>query len=136
MNNGRNTWGVEYHRIAWFENLLHGHPNVTNVVRHDDIMFEVDRVKQRDHLRILCCYEYTMGLTAVHRAIREFGELSIIHIGGGWCGYTPEAKQFCLDSGIGLYVSNEMSGALWRDDYWSYYQRDPDGNPISYSRSA
>lgn len=136
MTNGSNSWGVEYSRITWFENLLLGHPNVTNIVRHDDIVFDMDRKKHGDHLTILCCYEYTMGLTAVNRALREFNKLNIIHVGGGWCGYTVEAKQFCLDSSIGLYVSNEMYGALWQNEYWSYYQKDSDGNPICYSRSA
>jgi hypothetical protein len=136
MNNGRNSWGVEYHRIVWFENLLNGHPNVINIHRHDDIVFKIDRRRNGDHLKVLCCYEYTMGITAIHRALYEFGELNIIHVGGGWCGYTLEAKQLCLDSQIGLYVSNEMNGALWRDDYWNYYQKDRDGNPVSFSRSA
>ncbi len=136
MNNGNNTWGVEFHRIAWFQRLLEGHANTTNIARHDDIIFEVDRENQGDHLTVLCCYEYTMGITAVHRALHEFGDLHIIHIGGGWCGYTMEAKQFCLDSNIGLYVSNEMSGALWKNEYWDYHQKDRDGNPVYYSRSA
>ncbi len=136
MNNGSNSWGVEYHRIAWFERLLHGHRNVTNLYRHDDIIFELDRIKQKDHLKVLCCYEYTMGITTVHRAINEFGNLDIIHIGGGWCGYIMEAKEFCLQSKIGLYVSDEMSGALWKNEYWAYHKRDKDGSPIYFNRST
>ena len=71
-----------------------------------------------------------MGLTAVQRVIHEFGKPSIIYIGGGWCGYTEHAKKFCLSESIGLYVTNEMSGALWSNEYWTYQQRDEDGSPI------
>ena len=136
MNNGSNAWKVEFSRIVWFERLLSTHSNVTNIVRHDDIIFEVDRLKQRDHLTILCCHEYAMGITAVHRALHEFGSLNIIHIGGGWCGYTMQAKEFCLNSSIGLYVSNEMSGALSKDEFWTYYQKDENGNPVCYYKTA
>jgi hypothetical protein len=135
MSNGSNSWGVGFHRIMWFERLLSAHLNITNVVRHDDIIFEVDRLRQRDHLIILCCYEYTMGITAVHRALHEFGSLNIIHI-GGWCGYTMQAKELCLDSNIGLYVSNEMNGALWKDEFWAHHRKDEDGNPVYYSKTA
>ena len=31
--------------------------------------------------------------------------LNIIYIGGGWNGYQPEAKDLCVDSHIGLYVT-------------------------------
>lgn len=75
-----------------------------------------------------------MGRTMVDRAIDEFGELDIIYIGGGWNGYQSEAKDLCLDSHIGLYVTDEMSGALWRDEYWNYQKRDKDGDPITFTR--
>lgn len=46
----------------------------------------------------------------MYRALSEFGKLDIIHVGGGWCGYTQEAKEYCIDNKIGIYVSDEMSG--------------------------
>lgn len=134
-NNCSNTWDVRYSHIAWFERLLTSHPNVQTVSRHHDLVFEVDRKQQMDHLTIFCCNEYTMGLTMVHRALHEFGDLSLIYIGGGWCGYTREAKEFCLDARIGLYVTDEMSGALGKTDSWNYHQKDRDGNPIYRTRS-
>ena len=133
-SNGTNTWDVSFSHIAWFERLLKTHSNILNVSRHHDLLFEVDRKRQSDHLSIFCCNEYTMGLTMVQRAIHEFGTLNLIYIGGGWCGYTTEAKEFCLEAKIGLYVTDEMSGALWRDDFWSYHRKDKDGNPISNIR--
>jgi hypothetical protein len=76
-----------------------------------------------------------MGLTDVQRALAEFGKLNLIYIGGGWNGWTKTAKEFCLDQKIGLYVTNEMSGALWADDFWSYYQKDEKGNRIDHATS-
>lgn len=135
-NNGTNNWNVSFAHISWLEKLLISHANVATVSRHDDIVFEVDRKQQADHLAIFCCNEYTMGLTLVQRALHEFGKLDLIYIGGGWCGYTNEAKKFCLDQRIGLYVTEEMSGALWRSEFWSYYRKDTDGDPIYHIRES
>jgi len=123
-NNGSNSWGVPFSDVTWFERLLLNHNNVTNVDRHDDIVCEVDRVKQSDHLRIFCCRQYTMTLTLVQKAIAEFGPLNIIYIGGGWNSYSDDAKDFCTGQRIGLYTTPEMSGGLWRNEYWSYEKPD------------
>lgn len=135
INNGSNNWNVGYSYICWFERLLRTHRNVVNLSRHTDLVFEVDRKRQRDHLIIFCCNEYTMGLTMVQRALYEFGNLNLIHTGGNWNGYTRQAKEFCLDAKIGLYISDEMSGALWQDEFSSYHQKDKDGNPTDHIRT-
>lgn len=128
--NGSNDWNVSFAQISWLERLLRTHGNTEALSRHHDLVFEVDRKRQKDHISVVCLNEYTMGLTAVHRVIHEFGKPTIIYIGGGWCGYTEQAKQFCLAEQIGLYVTDEMSGALWATECWTYHQRDKDGNPI------
>ena len=128
--NGANTWNVTFAQISWLEKLLSTHGNIGSVTRHHDIVFEVDRRKQGDHLSIICLNEYTMGITAVHRVIHVFGKPEIIYIGGGWCGYTLQAKEFCLAEGIGLYVTEEMLGGLWANDYWNYCSRDKNGDPV------
>lgn len=128
--NGSNTWNVSFAHISWLRRFLNNHGNVGSLNRHHDLVFDIDRNRQKDRLSVICLNEYTMGLTAVQRAIHEFGKPSIIYIGGGWCGYTKEAKEFCIAERIGLYVTDEMSGALREDEYWAYHQRDKDGNPI------
>ena len=130
--NGSNNWGVSFSHISWLERLLTAHGNVLSVTRHDDLVFDVRRRLQSDTLSIVCLNEYTMGLTAVHRVINELGKPSIIYIGGGWCGYTMQAKEFCLQEAVGLYVTDEVSGALWANEYWSYCKRNKDGSPSYY----
>lgn len=134
MTNGSNDWGTPYCDITFLDRLLRTHKNVSIVSRSKDILFTVEREQQRDTLKILCLRQYTMGRTMVDRAIDEFGDLDIIYIGGGWNGYQPEAKELCLDSEIGLYVTGEMSGALWRNQYWNYEKKDKDGDPVTFTR--
>jgi hypothetical protein len=130
MTNGSNSWGVSLADIEWLRRLLQNHGNVRNLDRRDDIVFEFDRDRQKDHLRLLCCREYTMSFTRVQQGLHEFGPLEMFYIGGSWCSYTQEAKKFCVDNRIGLYITNEMQGALWKNEYWDYYQKDKDGDPI------
>lgn len=125
-NNGSNNWGVAFSHITWFQRLLETHGNLINIDRHDDIVFEVDRKRQSDHLKILCCSEYTMSLTLVQKAIADFGDLNVIHIGGGWNSYTSVAKNFCRSRHLGLYTSPEMTGALWKNEFWAYEKSDTD----------
>ena len=77
MTNGSNSWNVSFSYISWLDRLLKNHDNVTNVERHDDIIFEIDRKGQKDHLKVLCCNEYAMGLTLVQRGLSEFGNVNI-----------------------------------------------------------
>ncbi len=132
MTNGSNGWGVKFSHISWLDNMLKGHGNVNALSRDRDILFSATRLKQSDQLLILCCNEYVMGATAVNRALSEFGKLDVIYIGGGWNSYTKQAKDLCLGSKIGLYNSHEMTGALWKDEYWSYHNKDENGDPTYY----
>jgi len=104
-------------------NMLRTHLNVDKVSRRDDILFDVHRVKQCDNITVLCCDEYTLGITIVRRGFSEFASINIFYAGGVWAGYTSEAKKFCTRSQIGLYNANEISGGLWKDEFWNYAKK-------------
>lgn len=129
MNNGTNAWGVSYSRIAWLENAIKTHDNVSNLLRHDDIIMEVSRCSGCP-ITLICLDEYTLGESGVRRVMLEFPNVNFISVGGNWNGYTPEAKHLCLSSKMGLFNSSELTGAIWRDDFWNYHRKDEDGNPV------
>lgn len=129
MPNGSNSWGVSYSRIAWLESAIKSHDNVIRYSRHDDIIMKFDR-KDGSSITLICLDEYTLGEAMVHRVLNEFPEVNFISVGGNWNGYTREAKQLCLSNSIGLFNSSELTGALWKNEFWLYHQRDDDGTPI------
>ncbi|MES2001384.1 MAG: hypothetical protein V4444_03635 [Pseudomonadota bacterium] len=135
MSNGQNEWGVTFGRIGFLDDILTTHKNLLSVTRDQDILFTVEREKPNDQLRILCADEYAFGLLLVRRALAEFKPLHVIYVGGAWNGYTPEAKEYCLDSKIGLYNAGEIGGGLWQPEYWKYAKRDEKGNRV-YSYKA
>lgn len=128
MSNGSNSWGVAYSRIAWLEDAVKSHDNVIRYSRHDDIVMEFDR-KDGSSITLICLDEYTLGEAAVYRILNEFPTVNYISVGGNWNGYTIEAKQLCLSKNIGLFNSGELTGALWKNDFWRYHKKDKDGNP-------
>ena len=128
MSNGSNDWGVTFGRISWLGEALESHRNVLRVMRHDDVIFEVTRVKGSS-LTIICLDEYALGVAVLRRIDREFSRVNFIYVGGNWNGYTPEAKERCVSRQIGLYNASEISGALWKDDFWTYVKKDDKGNP-------
>lgn len=136
MANGSNDWGVSFSRVTFLKRALEQHDNVLRVSRDRDILFTVVRDHPADTLNILCADEYTFGLGMVHRALAEFQPLHIISVGGNWNGYTPEAKDYCLRSNLGLYNSVEIAGGLWKPDFWAYHQRDDKGTPIYQYKAA
>lgn len=129
MSNGENSWGVSFSRIAWLEDAIKQHENVSSVKRHDDIVIEVDR-NDGSHITVLCLDEYALGKAAVLRIFKEFPKVNFISVGGNWNGYTAEAKALCLSRKVGLYNAKELTGALWKDEFWKFHYRDDEGNPL------
>ena len=118
--NGSNSYGVPYSVIAWLEQALGTHGNVATVRRHNDIVFDITRKVQADQITVFCADEYACGITFVQKILSEYPECDCISVGGKWNGYTRHAKEFCLSRHIGLFVSDELMGALYIDEYWKY----------------
>jgi hypothetical protein len=133
-NNGKNDYGVSYSIISWLETALRTHGNIAGVRRYDDIVFDVIRQNQNDHLEIFCAAEYACGITFVQKVLSEYPNCNCISVGGRWNGYTSQAKEFCLSRQMGLFVSDELMGALWLDEYWKYIKREPTGEPVFFYR--
>ena len=109
--------------------------NVEDVVREKDILFRFRRINQKDNIILLGVDEYACSISLVMCALEDFGSLNFICVGGLWNGYTERAKEFCMEKHIGLYNTSELSGGLWKDDYWDYTQKNKEGDRIYYYKS-
>ena len=67
--------------------------------------------------------------------MHEFPGLNMIYIGGNWNGYTQEAKAEGLITKVGIYVTGEMGGGIWNNEYWNYHQKDDEGVPSYFYKS-
>ena len=80
-------------------------------------------------MRALLLDKYTLGLADVLKAKDGFPEADHIVTGGSWNGYTPQAKQYGRENGIGIFVIEEFLGALNLPNPQDYVKKKPDGSP-------
>lgn len=135
MTNGSNDFGVTFPQIQFLSRVLGTHKAVESVERRKDIQFDI-ATSQGNKLRLVCVNEYTCGLARVLEVLEAFPGTNIIYVGGAWNGYTMQAKEYCIESNVGLFNSSEISGALFRKDYWRYHKRDREGNPTYSTRGS
>lgn len=136
MDNQSNDWDVSYSSIAFFEGAFRGHSNVVQFMRSYDILFAITRKKPSDHVYVLIVNTYTFGVADFYKARDEFPAATCIALAGDWNAYTLEAKELANSEGIGLLMPKELLAAIWREEPHKYVTKDPDGNPIYYTRAA
>lgn len=124
-----NDWSVPYSSITFFGRALDSHSRVASHQRSRDIVFTIRLVNGRTVTAVLL-EEYVLGLAAVLRAKAEFPEAEHVISGGMWTAYTPEAKEWGLESGIGVFTIPEFLGALHRREIVKYCRTDDDGHPV------
>ncbi len=129
MKNGNNPYGISFAQIQWFDKLLARHENVAQSIRHDDIVWDIAR-GHGPEVQAICVDEYTCGIARVLEVLNDFPRVNLIYVGGAWNHYTMEAKDYCVSNRIGLFNTTEMTGALHKNDFWNYYKKDKDGNPV------
>jgi len=107
-----NDWNVSYSTISYFEDALKNHSKVADVYRAKDILFNIE-LTNGTQIKMLLVDEYTLGLAAVFRALREFGKLDYIVTAGNWNAYSPDAKEYGDEHGIGIFKGPEFLKALY-----------------------
>ena len=124
-----NKWGVSYSTIAFFEQALSKHSKVKSFSRRNDILFDIQLITGKE-ITVLLLDEYTLGLAAVLKALSDFPDAKYIVIGAYWNGYTKEAKEYCDENNIGIFVIGDFFGAIHRKEPMKFYRKDSNGKPI------
>jgi hypothetical protein len=128
-----NDWGVSGGAIQFVEEALSSHSKVKSFSRHDDIVFEIERVDGMSSATVVLVNRYTLGLADVMRAKSEFPKMSCIVTCANWNHYTDDAKQFGTRNGICVFNIGEFFGSLHWTEMIKYVT--PDRNKAMYRRS-
>ena len=132
---GYNDWNVSYSTISFVVRALQSHSKVAQVVRSQDIVFEITHIDGRV-LKMVLVNEYTLGVAAVHKALSQFPGAEYVVTCANWNAYTREAKDYGCQNDIGIFVIGEFFEALHRTEPKKYVKKDQDGNPVYRYRAA
>ena len=131
-----NNWGTPYSSIQFFERALKNHQRVNSYDGSDDIFFTIERTEGLSTVTALLVDVYTVGLADLFRAKDEFPLMEHLVTCSNWNAYTPQAKEYGMNNGIGIFVLGEFLGALWLRDPLRYAKKDDRGNPVYHYRVA
>lgn len=115
MSGTRNSWGVKYSAICYYESALSGNSLVRNVERTRDIMFQVTRNCGVIDV-ILMLTQYELSLADLYRARSEFPDVTVVVNVGEWnniCVGREEAKRL---TGLLVLTGNEYLRKLHSPD--------------------
>lgn len=91
---------------------LDGRPNVRGIDEVDDFRLIIHRHSQSD-VFIYLSNQYTLGLADVMEILELAPETTCIVSTMDYNQYTPEAKQFARQRGVGLFKATEFLGAVY-----------------------
>lgn len=113
--NGINDFDVSYSRIVFLEKILCRHENVNSVVRSDDIVFDVSRVKQSDTIRIICLDDYVLSESKAADVLATFSNVNVLYVGGKWNHRSTEANKICSPKGVSIHNAGSINAALFHN---------------------
>lgn len=98
----------------FFVSTVRQRPTVDAVAQVDDHHFIVER-DGKTTLVVYLTNKYMLSVADVMEILEESVETNCIVSTMGHNKYSPDAKQYCRDSGVGLFVAPEFLGAVYYD---------------------
>lgn len=125
-------WNLSNSGKKFFEKLLQQHTNVQSYTIVDEILFKVKR-KLGSDIDMIVVDQYALSEADVIDIISKNRSINIICLSGAWSRYTYEAKQYALERNIGVFVPQEINGAISKSQkLWEYVKKEKDGTPITF----
>lgn len=96
-------------------------PVVSRVEEVDDFHFVVER-PGKSTLRIYLTNKYILSVADIMEILNDSPETTCIVSTMDYNQYSPEAKAYCAEQGVGLFKAVELFGAVYRDgtDFLNY----------------
>lgn len=118
-HNNTFPWVSYYKNYDFFENRIKTHSKVHGIREAEPGLYEMDLTDGRK-IRVFVCECYSFGLAEYYESKENLGTIDAIIINSKWCGYTFEAKRYCLKHRVGLFDIAGFMAALNKDNFWEY----------------
>jgi len=112
-------WTSYYGDYKFFEDRMLSHSKVSNIQNAGDGLYEIDLVEGKV-IKVFICECYSFGLAEYYESVRKLGKIDAVVINSNWCGYTIDAKRYCLEHGVGLFDIGGFMAALNTKNFWEY----------------
>jgi hypothetical protein len=90
-------------------------PVVSGVEEVDDFHFVVER-PGKSELRIYLTNKYILSVSDVMEILSDSPDTNCIVSAMDYNQYSPQAKEYCHERGVGLFKAVELLGAVYRDN--------------------
>lgn len=98
----------------FFMSAVQQRPTVDRVTQIDEHRFIVERAG-KSTLHVYLTNKYLLSVADVMEILASSEDTNCIVSTMGHNRYSPEAKQYCRELGIGLFVAPEFLGAVYYD---------------------
>lgn len=112
-------WMSYYGNYKFFEDRMRTHNKVHNIQNVGDGLYEID-LGEGKIKRVFICECYSFGMAEYYESEEKIGSIDAVIINSNWCGYTNEAKRYCLEHGVGLFDISGFMAALNKENFWEY----------------
>ena len=116
-------WMSYYKNYKFFESRMKSHSRVSSLRNNADGLYEIVLTDKRV-LKVFICECYSFGMAEYYESVDNLGELNAVIINSNWCGYSMEAKFYCIEHSIGLFDIGGFMVALNMKNYWEYITKD------------
>lgn len=117
-DNGSNEYDVTFGRVMFLQGIIERHDNTISFIRHDDIVFDINRREQNDTIQVVCVDEYTLSESMARRIIGDFPDVSVIFVGGKWNRPAHDATLYCRAKKIGVSNAGDINATLRKTQFW------------------
>lgn len=112
-------WPSHYGHFEFFESRMADHDRVRAVRTESNGIYEISLFDGRT-FRVFICECYAYGAAEYEETVANIDHVDAVIINSNWCGYSPDAKNYCRLRRVGLYTIGEFMAALNFNPMWSY----------------
>lgn len=106
--------------LVFFERVMSSHRKVLSFSQEADYYYVLNLVNGSKYYVVLTNL-YTVGVADVVEFIGSYDVVDAIVTVSQWNGYTKDAKRYSQSIGVGLFLIDELMGALNYDHPELYY---------------
>ncbi|SHM99241.1 hypothetical protein SAMN02746066_04269 [Anaerosporobacter mobilis DSM 15930] len=119
--------------VRFFEKAIPNHSATKRLEKIENYHYIIHR-HDMPTFEVVVTNHYTIGLSDYYEIMDEYPNIQGIVTISNWNGYTNQAKMAAKEQHVGIFVMNELLGALTWNEPYKYIKKDDEGNAIFFGK--